>query len=66
MAIRPFHKVYPRAPRYGHPAVSQGMKTKNAGMTAAFFVLFHISEMFLKPLLFNIRLSTRQYCQRRT
>ena len=26
----------------------------------------YISEMFLKPLFFNIRLSTRRYCQRRT
>ena len=25
MAIRPFHKVYPRASHYGHPAVSQGI-----------------------------------------
>ena len=25
MAIRPFHKVYPRASRYGHSAVSQGI-----------------------------------------
>ncbi len=25
MAIRPFHKVYPRAPHYGHTAVSQGI-----------------------------------------
>ena len=28
MAIRPFHKVYPRASHHGHPAVSQSIKKR--------------------------------------
>ena len=35
MAIRPFHKVYPRASHYGHSAVSQGINfAKLAGKFA--------------------------------